>query len=264
MSNIAPASDVVLYEELTPHIALVTLNRPDKRNAVNAAVAAGMEEALRRSEADREIRVVILTSSQDRVFCAGADLGAIVAGDGKGIETAAGGFAGITYATRTKPWIAVVEGMALGGGCEIAFACDMIAASENARFGLPEVKRGLIAGAGGVHRIGALLPRNVAHELIATGDPLDGTRAYQFGLVNRLTPPGGALTAARELAEAIAVNAPIAVQFSLMASKMSAGQPDGFGRSVVAERFVALRDTEDFREGPRAFVEKRAPIWTGR
>jgi enoyl-CoA hydratase/carnithine racemase len=264
MSDILPDPDLVLYEELTPHIALVTLNRPDKRNAVNPALAAALETIVRRTEADRQIRAVILTSSQDRVFCAGADLAAITSGNGKGIETAAGGFAGITYAARIKPWIAVVEGMALGGGCEIAFACDMIVASDNARFGLPEVKRGLLAGAGGVHRIGALLPRNLANELIATGDPLDGERAYHFGLVNRLTPPGGALAAARELADAIVVNAPIAVQYSLMAARLSAAQPDGFGRAVVAERFAALRNTEDFKEGPRAFVEKREPVWTGR
>lgn len=256
--------DVVLYEELTPQIALVTLNRPEKRNAVDAAVSASIEKVVRRTEANRDIRVVLLASSQDKVFCAGSDLAAMAAGTGQGIETAAGGFGGLTYANRTKPWIAVVEGFALGGGCEIVFACDMIVASENAKLGLPEVKRGLMAAAGGVHRIGAVLPRNLANELLCTGNPLDAARAYHFGLVNRLTPAGGALAAARELADSIAENAPLAVQYSLAASRMSAAQPDGYGRSLVVERFAMLLRTDDAKEGPRAFVEKRPPVWTGR
>ena len=264
MADTPTETTLVRYEQPAPHVALVTLDRPDKRNAVNAALAADLEAALRRSEADRAIRGVILTSSRDKVFCAGADLSAIAAGKGLGIETAAGGFAGFTHAPRTKPWIAAVEGLALAGGCEIVLACDMVVASESAQFGLPEVKRGLMAGAGGVNRLGTLLPRNIANELIVIGDPLDAARAHQWGLVNRLTQPGGTLAAALALAEAIAVNAPLAVQYSLGAARMSMGQPDGFGRTLMAERFLALRQTDDFREGPRAFVEKRAPVWTGR
>jgi enoyl-CoA hydratase/carnithine racemase len=256
-------AEPVLFEK-QGHVALVTLNRPEKRNAVNAAIAASLEAAVRRVEADPEIRVAILTSSEDRVFCAGADLGAVAAGKGAGIETSAGGFAGFVYAHRLKPWIAAIEGMALGGGCEIALACDMIVASESARFGLPEVKRGLLANAGGVHRIGAVLPRNVANELIATGEPLDAARAHQFGLVNRLVPSGGAAAAAKTLADSVAANAPLAVQYSLQAARSAQGLPDGAGRTVASERFAALRRSEDFKEGPRAFVEKRAPIWTGR
>jgi enoyl-CoA hydratase/carnithine racemase len=262
MSNATP--EPVLYQDVAPHVALVTLNRPEKRNAVNAEMAAALEAIVRRIEDDPEIRAAILTSSIDKVFCAGADLEAIVTGKGKGIETAAGGFAGFTYAQRQTPWIAAVEGFALGGGCEIVLACDMIAASENAKFGLPEVKRGLLAGGGGVHRIGTVLPRNLAAELIATGEPLDAARAYHFGFVNRLAPAGGAVAAALELAQSIVTNAPLAVQYSLQAARMAAAQPDAFGRSVATERFLALRGTEDFKEGPRAFVEKRAPIWTGR
>lgn len=256
--------DVVLYEELTPHIALVTLNRPDKRNAVNPAVSEAMEAIVKSIEANPDIRVAILTSSIDSVFCAGADLKAIATGQGKGTETAAGGFAGFVYALKKKPWIAAVEGQALGGGFELALACDMIVASENAKFGLPEVKRGLLANAGGVHRIVNAVPRNLAYELVTTGEPLDAARARHFGLVNRVTPAGGTVAAAQALAELIVANAPLAVQYSLQAAKLSAAQPDGFGRGVANERFHALRSTQDYQEGPRAFLEKRAPVWTGR
>ena len=257
------AAEPVLFEA-DGHVALVTLNRPEKRNAVNPALSAALEAIVRRIEADPDIRVAILSSSHARVFCAGADLAAVSAGKALGIETAAGGFAGFVYAQRATPWIAAVEGLALGGGCEIALACDMIVASDAAAFGLPEVKRGLLAGAGGVYRIGAVLPRNVANELIATGEPLEAARAYHFGLVNRLVPSGGAVAEAKALAASIAANAPLSVQYSLQAARAAAGLPDGAGRPIAAERFAALRSTADYKEGPRAFVEKRPPVWTGR
>lgn len=258
------ATDIVRYEELTPHIALVTLNRPEKRNAVNPALSDALETIVKAVDANRDIRVAILTSSIDKVFCAGADLQAIATGQGKGTETAFGGFGGFVYAPRKTPWIAAVEGFALGGGFELALACDMIVASENAKFGLPEVKRGLLANAGGVHRIVNVLPRNLAFELITTGEPMAAQQALHHGLVNRVTPAGGAVEGARALAEQVAGNAPIAVQYSLQAAKLAQAQPDAFGRTVANERFYALRETEDFKEGPRAFLEKRAPVWTGR
>jgi enoyl-CoA hydratase/carnithine racemase len=254
----------VMFELLTSHVALVTLNRPEKRNAVNAAVADAMEVIVRKIEADADIRVAILSSSDPRVFCAGADLGAVAAGQGRGIETPGGGFAGFVYAQRSKPWIAAVEGAALGGGCELCLACDMIVASSAARFGLPEVTHGLMAAAGGLHRIGTVLPRNLANEFVLTGAPFAAELAHRLGFVNRLVSPGETLAAARTLADAIAANGPMAVQFSLAALRTSAALPDGAGRAVVAEKFASLRRTEDYQEGPRAFAEKRKPVWKGR
>jgi len=264
MSEEATMPEPVLFEMLSPYIARVTLNRPEKRNAINPAIASALEAIVRRVEDTPDIRVVLLDASEPRVFCAGADLAAIAAGQARDLETPTGGFAGFVFATRMTPWIAVVEGVAVAGGCEICLACDMIVASESARFGLPEVKRGLMAGAGGVHRIATALPRNIANEILATGDTFDAALAHRFGLVNRLVPAGEALSAARQLAEAIAVNAPLAVQHTLAAARESQGQPDGAGRAFASSRVAVLRRTEDFKEGPRAFVEKREPVWTGR
>ena len=257
-------AEPVRFELLTPHIALVTLDRPEKRNAINPETANALEAIVRKIEVDPAIRVAILTSSQPKVFCAGADLAAVAAGEAAGLETAAGGFAGFVYAQRIKPWIAAVEGLAVAGGFELCLACDMIVASQDARFGLPETKRGMMAAAGGIHRIATILPRQLAAELIATGDLMDAARGYAYGLINHLVAPGEALPTARALADAIAVNAPLAVQYSLAAMRASIGQSDATGRSFVAERLAALRSTEDFKEGPRAFVEKREPVWTGR
>ena len=264
MTDQTPAADPVLFEMLTPHIALVTLNRPDKRNAISPEIAKAMDAIVNKVENDPDIRVVLLNSSEPRVFCAGADLGAVAAGRGRELDTTTGGFGGFVYIARTKPWIAVVEGMALAGGCEICLACDMIVASETAKFGLPETKRGLMAGAGGIHRLVNAVPRNLAYEMLATGDNFDAAFAHRAGLVNRLVPAGQALSAARDLAEVIAANAPLAVQYTLGAARESVNQPDGAGRAFVAARMIALRKTEDFKEGPRAFLEKRAPVWTGR
>lgn len=254
---------VVLSEMLSPHLLLVTLNRPQKRNAVNGEVAAALEASVKQSEDNPEVRAVILTSSLDAVFCAGADLAALAKGNDT-LETPQGGFAGFVFAQRTKPWIAAVEGTAVAGGFELCLACDMMVASRNAKFGLPEVKRGLMAGAGGVHRLPNRIPAAIAHEMIATGDPIDAERAYAIGLINRVVEPGEAISAARALAERIAANAPLAVQHSLAVTRTGAELPDGAARVLATRHFSMLSKSEDFQEGPRAFLEKREPVWTGR
>jgi enoyl-CoA hydratase/carnithine racemase len=257
-------SPLVLFEMIEPHVALVTLNRPEKRNAVNGELAAALERLVRMTEDEPQVRAVILTSSHDTVFCAGADLAAVAGGGSLSIETAQGGFAGLVFANRTKPWIVAVEGAALAGGFEICLACDMIVASHRASFGLPEVKRGLMAGAGGVHRLPNRIAPSIAYEMIATGDAIGADRAHACGLVNRLVEPGGALAAAREIARRIVPNAPLAVQHSLSVARFGVGQSDGAARALASEHMAMLRKTEDFKEGPRAFVEKREAVWKGR
>lgn len=263
MTDTDTDENVVLFEILNNHIAIVTLNRPRARNAINGAVTRALEAAVIKVESTRGIRAAILTSSYDPVFCAGADLVEISSGRGLDMSTDRGGFAGFVQAERSKPWIAAVEGAALAGGCEIVLACDMIVASEIARFGLPEVKRGLYAGAAGVYRLPRRLPRNIALELIATGDPLDAQRAYALGLANRLTPPGGVLPAAIEMAVAIAANAPISVEHSLRVARLAQNHSEEELSVLSAEARDHVFSTRDAKEGPRAFVEKRIPVWMG-
>lgn len=186
----------VLYE-VADHIAVVTLNRPDKRNAVNSAVATAMDWIVKEVERDDDVRVAILTSSLESTFCAGADLSEISKGNARALSTEDGGFAGFVKSKRSKPWIAAVRGNALAGGCELPLTCDMIVAADNSRFGLPEVKRGIFAGAGGVFRLPRALPRNIALEIVATGDPLPAERMYQLGLVNRMVPSEDVLAEAK-------------------------------------------------------------------
>jgi enoyl-CoA hydratase/carnithine racemase len=257
-------NDAVLIESRTRHIAVVTLNRPAARNAVSADVTAGLAAAVAATEADPDIWAVVLTGAGDQAFSAGADLKVVAAGDGNSLWTADGGFAGFVYVEREKPWIAAVNGLALAGGFEIALACDMIVATENAAFALPEVKRGLIAAAGGVFRLPRRLPRALALELIATGERLEAPRAYALGLVNRIVPAGQACDAAVTLAEAMCVNAPLAVRESLKLARAAADHSEAqmWTQSDAARN--RIQNTEDFQEGPRAFIEKRPPRWTGR
>jgi enoyl-CoA hydratase/carnithine racemase len=257
-------SDVVRYEIVEDGIAKVTIDRPEKRNAVNVEVAQGMAEAVRRSEADDKVRVVILCSSGGQVFCAGADLKAVSEGRGQELYVEGFGFGGFVEAKRSKPWIAAVGGQALAGGMEISLACDMIVAGEEAKFGLPEPKRGLLAGAGGVSRLAKVIPRNVATEIIVTGDPITAARAYEVGLLNRVVPTGEHVEGALAIARAIAVNAPLAVQGGLALAKKAIDLSDEQGMRAGDEAIASLRNTEDWAEGPLAFVEKRAPVWKGR
>jgi enoyl-CoA hydratase/carnithine racemase len=258
------AAEAVLYETLGEHIALVTLNRPEKRNAVNAAIAQGMDACVKRAEADPDVRVVILTSSNDQVFCAGADLAEAAAGNGKSMYTPDGGFGGFVAARRTKPWIAAAKGTVVAGGMEFCLACDMIVAAEDAKFGLPEVKRGLIAGAGGATRLAKAIPMAVALEMLATGDSISAARAYEIGLVNRVAPRDAVIEAAKTLARAIAVNAPLAVYEAVGLAKQAIDLDEAAADALTETALARLRLTEDFKEGPRAFVEKRPPVWKAR
>jgi enoyl-CoA hydratase len=265
MAEFEQASDAaVLFEMIGEHVALVTLNRPDKRNAVNADVTQAMARILAHVEADSAVRAVVLTSCIDSVFCAGADLAAISSGNAAGIMTKEGGFAGFTDAERLTPWIAAIEGKAFGGGCEIAMACDMIVLGADASIGLPEVKRSLIAGAGGVYRLPKLVPRNIALQMIATGNPITAERAYAIGLANEVAPAGQAKAAALALAAQIAENAPLAVQQSLSVARRALTLHDTDGRNAARAANAAIMDSDDIKEGPRAFLEKRAPVWKGR
>lgn len=249
--------------ELQGHVALITLNRPEARNAVNGDVARGMEAAIDQLEEDDEAWLAILTH-EGPVFSAGADLKAINAGQAGDLQTKRGGFAGFVARERTKPVIAAMEGPALAGGCEIALACDLIVASTEAKFGLPEVKRSLVAAAGGLFRLPRVLPRKVALEIIMTGDPISAERAGALGMVNEVCEPGQALERARVLADRIAANAPLAVRESRTIALETVDAPDEIGWKRSGEGMAKLANTEDFWEGPKAFIEKRPPVWKGR
>jgi enoyl-CoA hydratase len=249
--------------ELQGHVAVLTINRPEARNAVNGDVARGMEAALDRLEEDDEAWVGIIAGNGP-VFCAGADLKAIAAGQAGDLQTERGGFGGVVRRERTKPLIAAVDGPALAGGCEIALACDLIVASTAAAFGLPEVKRSLAAVAGGLFRLPRTLPAKIAMEIVLTGDPITAERAHQFGMVNELVEAGQALSGARALAERISANAPLAVRESRAIVAAAATTDDETLWKMGYAGMAKLASTEDFAEGPKAFIEKRPPAWKGR
>ncbi len=254
----------LLFEVVDGHIALLRFNRPRARNAIDGATATTIAAAVARIEADPALRVVVLTSATPGMFSAGADLKTVAAGRVAELRPGDAGFAGIVDAIRTKPWIAAVDGPALGGGFEMCLACDMIVATPASRFGLPEVKRGLIANAGGVHRIARVLPRNVALELVATGEPIGAERAAGYGMVNRIVPAETLVDTALDLARAIVANAPVSVRESLYLARQTSDRSDAEMRRLSKERMLVVMATEDAKEGPRAFVEKRAPNWLGR
>src|SRR5258708_5588431 len=237
----------VLFEVVEPHIALVTINRPEARNAVNGAVASGLEAAVERVESDPDLWAAILTGSGPHAFCAGADLKEVSAGRGSALATTKGGFGGFVRATRSKLWIAAAQGHALAGGLELLLACDLAVAAETATLGLPEVKRSLVAGAGGVFRLPRALPRAIALEMIATGDPISAARAGQFGLVNAVVPASEVIAAALALARRVAVNAPIAVREALGVARQAYDLAEAELWEICGAAGQRVRTTEAFQ-----------------
>ena len=244
-------------------IAIITLNRPEARNAVNGALARGMEASLDDYESDSDLWAAILTA-KGSAFCAGADLKEIAAGRGAELGTRKGGFAGLVRRERKKPLIAAIAGSALAGGTEIALACDMIVCSTDTVFGLPEVKRSLVAAAGGLFRLPRAIGMAPALELIMTGDTLTAERAYQLGMVNQVVPPSEVMAAALALAERVVAAAPIAVQHSRSVAIRAFADDDDVLWEAGGKGFMEVAKTEDYREGPKAFIEKRPPQWKGR
>ena len=246
------------------HVLVLTLNRPEARNAVNGALSTALGEALERAEHDPEVRVVVLTGAGDKSFCAGADLKALSRGEPLGDEAhPEWGFAGMVQHHVSVPVIAAVNGTALGGGCEIALSCDLVVAADTAVLGLPEVRRGLIAGAGGAFRLGDYVPRRVAMEMMLTGEPVTAARALELDLVNRVVPAAELMDTALELAETIAANAPLAVRATkrVALGLVDGGRPDEDAKWERNDaEFMALLGSEDAMEGPLAFAEKRAPV----
>ena len=253
----------VLLQISEDGIATVSLNRPEARNAINVELAQALSRIVEGVERDSAIKVVILHSTDKRVFCAGADLKDVAAGRRSQLRTETGGFAGLVFAARSKPWIAAVDGFAVAGGFELALACDMIVAGEDAQFGLPEVKRGIVAGAGGLYRLPRAIPRHVANQMLICGATMDARRAYGFGLVTELAAPGESYEQALALAGEIAANAPVAVRESLRVARAAHDVDEEGLKRMSREALAIVEKTHDYYEGARAFVEKRAPVWRG-
>jgi enoyl-CoA hydratase/carnithine racemase len=246
------------------HVEILTINRPEARNAINGEVTKALSAAFDELATDDDGWVVILTGEGDKSFSAGMDLKAFASGEGGDIMGVPGGFAGITQRTFPKPIIAAVNGTCLAGGCEIMLSCDLVVAAEHATFGIPEAKRGLVAGAGGLFRLPKRLPRAIAMELGLTGDPIDASRALQLGLINRVVPAGKLIDEAMALADAIAENAPLAVRWTKRIMREAADLTDEEGWKLNAEAVAAVFSSADAMEGPVAFAEKRKPNWQGK
>lgn len=248
---------MIVEQAVHRRVLVVTINREEKRNALNPEITAGLDAAMNRLEDDADLWCGILTGGPN-MFSAGADLTI-----GPGPPTPRGGLVGLITRERTKPLIAAVEGFAVGGGMELVLSCDLVVAATNARFGLPEVKRGLMADFGGAFRTAFALPPNIAREMLLTGDDLSADRAERLGFVNALAEPGHVLDRALELAERICANAPLAVRASL--ATVAGTRPDEaelWERSEAAHQ--GLLRTDDVREGLDAFFAKRPPNWRGR
>lgn len=264
------SQDDVVLVDLVERTLVVTINRPEARNAVDVRVHMGVGRALERAEEDAGVRSVVLTGTGDVAFCAGADLKAVQRGESLLPDDPVArtwGFGGYAYHPITKPTIAAVNGVAFGGGTELVLASDLAVAARTARFGLPEVTRGLFASEGGAMRLPQQIPRKRALELMLTGDSISSDEALSLGLVNRVVDPDGLLDAALALASRINANAPLAIAAS---KAVALGLQNGGIQAECHQRRLAethqrtVRGSADFREGSRAFVERRPPRWEGR
>jgi len=261
MSETETAAGAAVLTERRGNVLLITINRPEVRNAVNGAVAEGIAAAIDELDADDGLAVGILTGAGG-FFCAGMDLGAFVKGERPYVADR--GFAGITQRAAEKPLIAAIEGFAVAGGMEIALSCDLIVAARGAKMGIPETKRSLVAAAGALLRLPRRMPYHAVMELALTGDPMPSERFHQFGVVNRLTDEGGAVDGALELAAAIAKNGPLAVAAS---KRIIERQQDWSLEEMWHEQGTIsgpVLVSEDAREGASAFKEKREPVWKGK
>jgi enoyl-CoA hydratase len=241
-------------------IRTITINRPEVKNALDGAAARALAAAVDELDDDDELRVGVLTGAGG-AFCAGMDLKAFLRGDKPSIEGR--GFGGITTTPPRKPLIAAVEGWALAGGFELMLACDLVVAGEGSKFGVPEVKRALVAGGGAALLLPRRIPFTAAMELLLTGEPITAGRAAELGLVNRLVPDGTALDGALRLAEVIAANGPLAVAVTKQIARAQADWTLSEGWQRQAELYKPVFESKDAREGAAAFAEKRAPVWRG-
>jgi len=242
---------------------LLRLNRPAARNAIDGPTSIALGRALEELASDDDVWVVVLTGTGDKAFSAGMDLKAFVSGQAGDIMSAEHGFANIARRKFPKPIIAAVNGVALAGGCEIVLSCDLVVAAEHAAFGIPEVKRGLVAAGGGLLRLHRRIPYSIALELALTGETISAQRAAELGFVNRVVPADQVVTAALALAEQICANAPLAVRTSKEIMKQSMGLSEDESWEMNTRLIVPIFTSADAMEGASAFAEKRPPVWKG-
>lgn len=242
-------------------VLVITINRPEAKNALNGAVAEGIAAAVDELDADNDLRVGVLTGAGG-TFSAGMDLKAYLRGESPVVEGR--GLAGLTESPPSKPLIAAVDGWALAGGFEVVLACDLVVASQGARFGVPEVKRSLVAMGGGALQLPRRIPLPAALDMLLTGEPIDASRAMELGLINRLAPGEEALPTALDLATTISANGPLAVAATKAIARRASDWTEAEGWAEQLKIGGPVFDSEDSREGARAFAEKRPPVWKGR